>query len=202
MRRELLRERIILPRVQILPPKKYNIIYADPPWEFSSKQGFSTKKGMEVCQFIPLAQHYQTQSKEWIKTLPVSQIAAENAALFLWSTDAHIKEAIEVMECWGFKYTTVAFIWEKKTIKGKTYSNVAPWTMKNFEQCLLGTRGRMQQYKQCHNIKQQVKALRTKHSKKPHAVRKRIVELFGDLPRIELFARNQYPGWDCWGNEV
>jgi site-specific DNA-methyltransferase (adenine-specific) len=97
---------------------------------------------------------------------------------------------------------TVAFVWSKKTVNGKTVSNLAPWTLKNCELCLMGTRGRMVQYKQKNNIPQLVEAVRTRHSEKPEEVRRRIEELFGDVPRIELFARKRFHGWDCWGNEV
>ena len=126
-----------------LPNKKYNVIYADPPWPFSSRelQRYGGKR------FTSIEKHYQTQSIEWIKTLPVQDIADEDCALFLWSTDAHLKEAIETIEAWGFKYITVAFIWEKLTSTGKTCANLGAWTMKNYELCLLGTRGTMLKYK-------------------------------------------------------
>ena len=180
------------------PDKKYNIIYADPPWAFSSKE--LQKYNGE--RFTSINKHYETQSKDWIKKLPVKNLLEKDCALFLWTTDAHIKDAIETMESWGFKYVTVVFIWEKKTKNGKTVANLGAWTMKNYEICLLGTKGAMLKYKQMNNIYQKVEAERTKHSKKPNEVRTNIVKLFGDLPRIELFARQQYEGWDCWGNEI
>jgi len=178
--------------------KKYQIIYADPPWAFSSRE----LQKYEGIRFTSIEKHYLTQNKEWIKNLSVKGITAEDCALFLWSTDAHLKEAIETIEVWGFKYITVAFIWEKKTVTGKTVANLGAWTMKNYELCLLGTKGRMLQYKKVNNLYQKVEAERTKHSKKPEEVRKRIEQLFGDLPRIELFAREKTEGWDVWGNEV
>jgi len=180
------------------PNKKYNIIYADPPWHFSSKelQKYNGKR------FTSMEKHYKTQSKDWIKQLPVLNIVKNDCALFLWTTDAHMKEAIETMESWGFKYITIAFVWEKKTVTGKTVHNLGAWTMKNYEMCLLGTRGTMLKYKKVNNIPQKVEELRGKHSKKPGKVRKNIELLFGDLPRIELFAREKTEGWDVWGNEV
>lgn len=180
------------------PNKKYNVIYADPPWSFSSKE--LQKYGGE--RFTSMDKHYQTQHKDWIKTLPVSDITEENCALFLWTTDAHIKEAIQTIEAWGFKYITVAFVWEKLTKTGKLVANLGAWTMKNYELCLLGTKGRMLQYKKVNNIYQRVQAERTKHSKKPDKVRENIRRLFEGLPRIELFARQSTPGWDVWGDEV
>jgi N6-adenosine-specific RNA methylase IME4 len=180
------------------PNKKYQIIYADPPWSFSSRelQKYGGKR------FTSMDKHYPTQDKHWIKNLPVSDIAHEDCAVFLWSTDAHLKEAIETMESWGFKYVTVAFVWEKLTKTGKTAANLGAWTMKNYELCLFGTRGKMLKHKKINNIYQKVAAERTRHSKKPEQVRINIENLFGDLPRIELFARKESEGWDVWGNEV
>ena len=178
--------------------ERYQIIYADPPWKFSSKE--LQKYNGE--RFTSIDKHYPVQTKDWIKRLPVDTITDTDCALFMWSTDAHLKEAIETMEAWGFKYITVVFVWEKKTSTGKTVANLGAWTMKNYELCLLGTKGAMLKYKKCNNIYQKVEAERTKHSKKPSEVRDNIVKLFGDLPRIELFARQKVEGWDCWGNEV
>jgi|TARA_A100001518_G_C1207829_1_gene50498 site-specific DNA-methyltransferase (adenine-specific) len=182
----------------LLPNKKYNIIYADPPWSFSSKE----LQKYNGVRFTSMDKHYPTQSKHWIKNLPIKKITNNDCALFLWSTDAHIKEAIETMEAWGFKYITIVFVWEKKTKTGKTVANLGAWTMKNYEICLLGTKGAMLKHKKVNNIYQKVEAVRTKHSKKPQKVRENIEKLFGDLPRIELFARQRVEGWDCWGNEV
>ena len=180
------------------PNKKYQIIYADPPWTFSSKelQKYGGKR------FTSMDKHYKTQNKDWIKSLPVKDISESDCALFMWSTDAHLMEAIETMGSWGFKYITVAFVWEKLTKTGKTVANLGAWTMKNYELCLFGTKGAMLKHKKVNNIYQKVASERTKHSKKPNEVRKNIELLFGDLPRIELFAREKTDGWDVWGNEV
>ena len=177
---------------------KYQVVYADPPWKFSSKelQKYGGKR------FTSMDKHYPTQGKDWIKNLPVGNIVDTDCALFLWTTDAHLKEEIETMESWGFKYITVAFVWVKKTKTGKTAANLGAWTMKNCELCLLGTRGAMLKHKSVNNIYQLVEAERTKHSKKPEQVRINIERLFCGLSRIELFARQQTPGWDSWGNEV
>jgi len=180
------------------PNKKYNIIYADPPWNFSSKE-LQTYNGK---RFTSIDKHYKTQNKNWIKRLPIKNITENDCALFLWTTDAHLKEAIEVIEAWGFKYITIIFVWEKKTITGKTVCNLGAWTMKNYEICLFGTKGTMLKYKKINNILQKVEALRKKHSQKPQKVRENIELLFGDLPRIELFAREKTDGWDVWGDEI
>lgn len=181
-----------------LPSKKYQVIYADPPWNFSSRE--LQRYGGQ--RFTSMSKHYETQHKDWIKLLDVEAISDKDCALFLWTTDAHIKEAIETIEAWGFKYITIAFVWEKKTKTGKTVANLGAWTMKNYEICLLGTRGTMLKYKQVNNIYQKVEEVRTKHSRKPEKVRENIEKLFGPLPRIELFAREHHAGWDAWGDEV
>lgn len=173
----------------------YNIVYADPPWMFSSREYKSDG-------FSPLSDRYEVHGKDWIKSLPVSKITAEDAALFMWSTDSHLKEAIEVIESWGFKYITVAFVWNKLTVTGKDAITVGAWTIKNSELCLFGTKGKMLKYKKDNTVRQRVDALRTKHSRKPDEVRNRIVQLFGDLPRIELFARERFDGWDFVGNAI
>ena len=180
------------------PDKKYRIIYADPPWSFSSKE-LQTYGGK---RFTSMDKHYVTQSSAWIKSLPVKDIAETDCALFLWSTDAHLGQAVETVGSWGFKYITVAFVWEKLTSRGKTAANLGAWTMKNYELCLLGTKGTMLKHKKVNNIYQKVAAERGAHSKKPEQVRKNIEALFGDQSRIELFARQKTDGWDAWGNEV
>ena len=143
---------------------------------------------------------YQTQSLDWIKSLLVESIAEKDAVLFLWAVSPQLPEAFEVLKAWGFKYKTLAFCWSKKTSNGLNVSNLGRWTMGNVELCLLATRGKPQRI--CKNVKQLVVAERTKHSAKPSEVHDRIVQLMGDVPRIELFAREKTEGWDVWGNEV
>lgn len=178
--------------------KKYNVIYADPPWQFGSKelQKYSGKR------FRPLEEVYSTEKTASMCDWDVGRIADKDCALFMWATDAHLEEAIKLMKAWGFKYVTIAFIWSKVTKNGKQISNLGAWTMKNCEICLFGTKGRMLRYKKSNSVKQLFQAERTKHSKKPDCVRGYIKELFGDVPKIELFARQYADSWDCWGNEV
>ena len=107
---------------------------------------------------------------------------------------------MKTIEAWGFKFKTIAFVWVKQTKHGKWVSNLGRWTMGGAEICILATRGKPKRV--IKNIKQLVFAERTRHSEKPAEVRNRIVSLMGDLPRIELFARQKTEGWDVWGNEV
>ena len=185
--------------MELLGDKKYKIIYADPAWKYWSKSAVNNTKWMKIK---PLSEHYDTMTTQDIKQLPVKDIIDDDCACFLWVTDSHLKEWIEVLESRGFKYKTIAFNWIKKTNKWNTFKNVAPRTLKSSEICLLWTKGRMTQYKKNNSVEQLVEAERTKHSKKPDEVRKRIEELFWEIPRLEMFARQQTEWRDVRWNEV
>jgi site-specific DNA-methyltransferase (adenine-specific) len=187
--------------------KKYNIIYADPPWHYGSGIRSSKKIDNQYQYYTPdttIGTSYTTQNGNWISSLPVSQIAADASVLFLWTTDSHLPVALDVIKGWGFTYKTVGFIWNKKEKSGKQVCYYGNWTMKGSEICLLATRGTAHKLLVNHSVRQLVEAERdrTKHSQKPHEVRRRIVEMFGDLPRIELFARQQTEGWDVLGDGI
>ena len=126
---------------------------------------------------------------------------ARDSALFLWATFPQLNEAFRVIEAWGFKYKTLAFLWLKQNRKADSwFYGMGFWTRSNAEVCLLATRGHPK--RQCAGIHQFVISHIEQHSKKPDEVRDKIVKLMGDQPRVELFARQQTPGWDVWGNEV
>lgn len=180
------------------PNKKYNIIYADPPWKYGSKKYQDNNRDFDKLE----KNHYDTMTIDELKLLPIKNITAKDCICFMWVTDSHLKEGIEALESWGFKYKTIGFNWIKKTDKGNNYVNFAPWTLKSWEICLIGTKGTMGKYKQTNNIRGLLEEVRSNHSKKPEEARRRIEELFGDIPRIELFARQQTSGWDTWGNET
>ncbi len=170
--------------------EKYNIIYADPPWRYERKtvQGAAEK-------------HYPTMSLEDICALPVADIAAKDSVLFLWATFPQLKEALQVVDAWGFHYKTLAFLWLKQNRRADTwFYGMGFWTRSNAEVCLLATRGHPK--RQSAGIHQFVISRIEQHSKKPDVVRDKIVQLLGDIPRVELFARQKTPGWDVWGNEV
>lgn len=176
------------------PNKKYSIIYADPPWNGLGWNNGSGKK----CP----ANHYEVQDLTWIKSLPVKSITSENCALFLWVTFPNLPAGLEVIEAWGFRYATCAFTWIKTTKTGKFFFGLGNYTRANAEICLLGTKGSMQKEVKSHAVPQLVVSPIESHSKKPDIIRDKIRELFGDISRIELFARQKVMGWDVWGNEV
>src|SRR3990167_9752659 len=137
-------------------------------------------------------------------------VADDNSILFLWATFPKIQEALDVIKAWGFEYKTVGFTWIKKNKNGGNFFGVGWYTKSNAEVCLIGTKGKAP--KQSNSVSQIVETTREEHSRKPAIIRDKIVEFCGDLPRIELFARNDgskdlfnrnpLDGWDAWGNEV
>ncbi|CAB4157348.1 IME4 Transcriptional activator, adenine-specific DNA methyltransferase [uncultured Caudovirales phage] len=182
--------------------KKYQIIYADPPWHFNDRIRSSKKLDDGKMQFRELELHYKTMKTNEICSLPIEDIAEDNAVLFMWTTDSHLSDALKVIEAWGFTYKTIGFVWNKKTNTGKQVCYMGKWTMKGSEICLLATKGKAHSLIKSHKVRQLVEAERSIHSRKPNEVRNRIVELLGDIPRVELFAREAKPGWDSWGNEI
>ncbi|RUM42552.1 MAG: adenine methyltransferase [Desulfocapsa sp.] len=176
------------------PNKKYKIIYADPPWTYKVWSDKGTGRSA--------SQHYDLLTKEEIQNLPVQDLAAASSVLFLWVTYPTLPEGLELMKKWGFTYKTCAFTWVKKNTKADSiFMGLGYYTRSNAEICLLGTRGDILK-RHSKGVPQVILEKRREHSRKPDTARDRIVELFGDVPRIELFAREKSKGWDAWGNEV
>jgi len=172
--------------------QKFNIIYADPPWRYKA----STNKSLRGPE-----RHYPTMHTADICALPVKDIAADNSILFLWATFPKIPDALEVTNAWGFSFKTVGFVWVKANKKSDSlFRGMGMWTRSNAEICLIATRGRPERIN-C-GVHQVVISPIEEHSKKPNEVRNRIIQLMGDLPRVELFARQAPPGWEVWGNQV
>ena len=177
------------------PNKKYNIIYADPPWSFKNYNNEKSNHNPD--------HHYSCMTMDEIKKLPVDTIADKDCVLFLWCTDPLINKQIEVINAWNFRYKTVGFYWikeNKNQTKTRFWKGPGYWTRCNPEICLLATKGSPKRIG--FNVDKLVISPRDIHSKKPDIIKNKIVELCGDLPRIELFARQKTPGWDVWGNQV
>ena len=172
--------------------KKYQIIYADPAWSYKDR-ALAGDRGA-CCK-------YPVMSIEDIKNLPVKSIADDDCALFLWVTMPKLNECFDVIKSWGFDYKTCAFTWVKQNKKSDSlFWGMGRWTRANAELCLIATKGKPKRVDAgVHSI---ILSHIEEHSKKPAETRDRIVNLLGDIPRIELFARQYADGWDCWGNEV
>lgn len=151
--------------------KKYNIIYADPPWRYNDKRGHTPKWGAATYHTMPL---------EDIKQLPIKAISERDCALFFWATMPFLDKAFEVIKAWGFKYKTCGFCWVKtNSKKGTIYSGMGQWTNGNAELCLLATKGHP--HRVAKNVKQIVLSPRGRHSAKPPEVRDRIKILMGGV---------------------
>ena len=174
--------------------KKYNIIYADPPWSYKTWSG----KGKEKKS---AENHYPCMKKQDIQELPVSNLAAGDCVLLMWVTMPCLMDGFRVLEAWGFTYKTVAFVWVKQNKKADSlFWGMGHWTRSNAEFCILATRGKPKRVSS--SVHQVILSHIERHSKKPQEARERIVQLIGDVPRVELFAREKHDGWDVWGNEV
>ena len=174
--------------------KKYQIIYADPPWSYNVASKKGTSRGVAE-------RYYQTMKLEDICSLKVP--SAENSVLFMWATYPNLPQALEVIKRWGFTYKTVAFTWVKIYCHTKNpIMGCGFWTRANAEICLLATKGKDYPRRINKGIQQVIIEPKREHSRKPDIARQRITDLMGDLPRIELFAREQFEGWDVWGDEV
>ena len=158
---------------------KYQIIYADPPWQYNDKGIWGSAESQ-----------YPTMSQEELKALPIRDITDKNCYLFLWATSPLLPEALEIVRTWGFQYKTLAFVWLKMNSNnfGCVYG-LGHYTKPSTEVCILGTKGKLDIYND--NIMQVIMAPRLEHSHKPSEIRGRITSLLGDLPRIELFARQK-----------
>lgn len=175
--------------------EKYQIIYADPPWKYNSREHHKTRFRGGACG------HYPLMKLEDICALPIKDLAEDDCALFLWATFPRLKEALTVMETWGFDYKTVAFTWVKLNPENhRPFFGVGFYTKSNAEVCLLGAKGKMTPVS--NKVSSIIISPRREHSRKPDEARVRIEQLFGNRTRIELFARQRFEGWDVWGNEA
>jgi site-specific DNA-methyltransferase (adenine-specific) len=173
------------------PQKKYSVIYADPPWRYQDRT--PPQGGAEA--------HYPTMKLEDICGLPIAEICEENCVLFMWATYPLLPEAIKVLQSWGFTYKSVAFTWVKENKSGNGFFfGLGRWTRGNPEICLLGVKGKPKRISA--SVANLTISPLQRHSQKPDIIREKIVDLLGDLPRIELFARKSAQGWDSWGNEI
>lgn len=186
-----------------LPTKKYDVIYADPPWDYGGKMQFDKSSlknenlGFEKSIFISSASFkYPTIKLKDLKNLDVASIASNSCLLFMWTTGPQMANSIELGEAWGFEYKTVAFVWDKMI------HNPGKYTLSQTEMCLVFKRGTIPQPRGARNMRQLVQVPRGKHSEKPEEVIERITKMFPTQSKIELFARKNYTGWDNWGLEI
>jgi N6-adenosine-specific RNA methylase IME4 len=182
---------------------KYSLIYADPPWKWLAR----SPKG----EGRSASRHYQTMSLDDIKKLPIGSISESRSVLCMWAIDTMIPEALELMDAWGFQYKTVVFYWIKENKKSPGFfMGNGYYTRANPETCLLGTRKKNRDLgirgggipRVDKGVRRLIVSKIGRHSEKPEEAALRLERLFGDVSRVELFARRRRPGWDVFGNQV
>ena len=176
-----------------LPQDQFDIIYADPPWDYKGQLQHAGAGSEDTGGAM---RHYPTVTLDRLKELSVPNIAADNSLLFMWATNPHLDQAIDLGKTWGFAWATVAFVWDKVRV------NPGFYTMSQCEMCLVFKRGKIPSPRGARNVRQFLSVKRSAHSEKPAEVRTRIERMFPTLKKIELFARQQVEGWRAWGLEV
>ena len=177
------------------PTGKHHVMLADPPWLYNISAGDHRWGGKGKRRI----RHYNGMTQREMLALPMRDLAAQDAALFMWATMPTLPDAMELMSAWGFTYKTVAFTWVKLNRNGAPYMGMGHYTRANAELCLLGLRGKMT--RKARNVSQAMLLPRREHSRKPDEQYERIMRLF-DGPYLEMFARQRWPGWDVWGNQT
>jgi N6-adenosine-specific RNA methylase IME4 len=186
--------------------KKYQVIYADPAWNYKSRMALGKGAAKSSAE-----DYYNVMSIDDIMALPIKEISTKDCILFIWVTMPKLNEVFKVITSWGFEYKTCGFVWVKRNKvfsdeRNKNRNGIddfmgqGRWVRQNAELCLIATKGKPKRISA--KVRQIIYQPIQEHSQKPNEVRERIVELVGDLPRIELFARQETEGWDVWGNEV
>ena len=182
------------PKFPALPQEEFEVLYMDPPWDYKGQLQHAGAGNGDSGGAI---RHYDTVTLKDLMNLDVPSIAAQDSLLFMWSTNPHLDQAIDLGKSWGFAWATVAFVWDKQKV------NPGFYTMSQCELCLVFKKGKIPTPRGARNIRQFVSAPRGGHSSKPDEVRTRIAAMFPDLRKIELFARGGASGdWVSWGLEA
>lgn len=177
------------------PTKKYNVIYADPPWNYKSSAGSNVSNN---CENI-----YPTMTLQELIELPVRDISAKNCALFMWTTGPQFPTAVKLIEEWGFDYKTIFKVWRKTNKSGNPVCVPGWWSRSSTEFLLVASKGTpLKLWKQVFNEPQEYASIREEHSKKPEEIRKSIEQFLDTDSRVELFSRTESPLWDAWGLDV
>lgn len=193
----------------VVPAGGFGLIMADPPWAFRTHDGRSRTPTQKA--FREAEDHYQTTPTEELMQIPVADWAARDAMLLMWVVGSHLDAALDLGRAWGFQLKTDGFYWLKTKLRDADQidlftDDVPPprismgyYSRKQLEPCWLFTRGRPQRLSK--GVRQLIIEPAREHSRKPEAIYSRAEELCAG-PYLEMFARNERPGWTAWGNEV
>lgn len=171
--------------------ENYSCILVDPPWSYRVYDASDAAHGAARS-------HYDTQKVDVIQSLPIHALAAKDCALCMWATFPCLEEARQLMQAWGFTYKTALFVWVKLNKDGSPFLGLGHYSRANAEVCLLGTKGHVKRLAK--DVPQVIMSRRRQHSRKPDEQYERIMRLFKG-PYIEMYGRQQWPGWDVWGNQ-
>ena len=175
---------------------KYKIILCDPPWKFNSiKAGGNMKSGAEA--------HYPTMTMDELKSMDVQSLCDDDCLLVMWWVGSQPQEALDLCKAWGFTVKNMnGFVWNKLTVKGLPFFGMGFYTRAGSESALIAVRGKPSKLIADHGVRAVRSAINEKHSKKPDEFRNDIVRMCGDVPRLEMFARQATEGWSTFGNEA
>ena len=191
-----------------LPRGHYGAILADPPWRFEVWSGAEVVQARgSKSTYKPASVHYRTVPTAELAALPVADLCADDAVLFMWACWPTLLDALTLIKAWGFTYKTCGFDWMKAHVSqidmfrddADASMGMGYWTRANSEPCLLATRGKPKRLNA--DVRQGIIAPRREHSRKPDGIHERIERLVAG-PYLELFARQKRKGWDVWGNET
>jgi len=182
--------------LQFANGRQWATVYADPPWQFSNKTG---KVGPEHKRLF----RYDTMTNDRIMALPVRDITARPAHLYLWVPTALIPTGIETMSRWGFRYISAVY-WHKVRKDGGSDGRGVGFYFRNvIEPCLFGVRGQMRTLAPGRTQVNYLSTRKREHSRKPDEFYSMFIERCSPGPFLELFARGaSRPGWDAWGDEA
>lgn len=190
-----------------LPKAHFGAILADCPWRFRTWNNATAVKRRSSGTNVSASVHYKTMTVEQIAALPVGDYAAPDCALFLWACWPTLPDALHVINAWGFEYKTCGFDWMKAHVgqidlfreDGDALCGMGYWTRANTEPCLLATRGKPKRLHR--DVRMGIIEPRREHSRKPDCVHDRIERLVAG-PRLELFGRQDRPGWTVRGDQI
>lgn len=169
---------------------EYSVIYADPPWHFKTWSAKGRGRTADAW--------YDLMTLDELREFDAGRFAAPDCVLLMWAIDPMLPQALSLIEAWGFKFKTVGFYWVKLTRRGTPFMGLGHWTRNNPEQCLLATRGHP--HRRSAAVRKLITSPLREHSRKPDEAYERIEQLVAG-PYLELFGRNERPGWACLGNE-
>lgn len=175
--------------------KKIQLLYADPAWTFNDKLNCGNRGASH--------KYTETSMNDLLGPIAeyVNDVTDDNCFLAMWWVATQPYEALQVVDSWGFKLINMTgFTWHKLTKNGKDHFGMGHWTRANTENCLFARKGKIKRVNA--GVRQLVHAKTREHSRKPDEIRDNLVTLMGDIPRMEMFARETTPGWEAWGNQT